>query len=719
MMDLARRFRRSHLERPASHKNLERPAMDEKPESTARRRPSSRGRLALFAIAIVCVHPWLVHRALAAGSSGRPTVTPYDGLTLPESINAIGRAYRQGRIDEGELHYYRVAALRAPHLLPPRWQPVEMQRSGAAKGDSPSRRGANAPTCYTSVMTEAFQALRRLDEPARGRISDLLAPPSDFEHQITVEEPFPFRLSYADPEDETLAQVAVEAIVASYQAEVVEWGFWEPPIEPGTHYYRFYLDDISGYAAGYTAPYAENYDTEHKDAFTYIVLNNRVGVQSMRGLVAHELNHACQSAMDVYEMIAFMENTSSYIETRVDPMSWVGNMYMIHVYQHFAYRPLEYMRTSGSDLYEYGGCLWTWFLTSLYGEDDPAFIRQIWEGTVQTTAGNEPDYFDALDEMLQDTGGFREMVKTFARYRFFVGKDDDGQHLEGSYRMWDGEVSKVAELRTDELPVRDASPIEQMRPQPNGCNYVTLDVADSPDIPIRFSVQAEPTVDWYVTVLRTGDDRDTTHSDITLDESGSGRVVVNSAPLDRFVLVVCQLAPADYDPDDREWTAVGYTYSIEKVHPAPTVDSVTPTLLARGLQSQAMTIYGSGFVDGSDLIVELSGDMVSAVVTDFVSSEEIVAAVTVGGTAEKTARDLRVLNPGGNEGLLPDAISIVDKEDIPNGDKGKGSEEVLPSAKGCQCRAARSSRGDGPTRAPLTGLLLLSLLSLALLRIRR
>jgi hypothetical protein len=645
--------------------------------------------------------------------------------TLPavyvsQALTRIDCAYRRGQLALGERHFYRVAAVKAPHLLPPALQPTADQ-SISSPADPTLRQGRFSAT---AVLIEAFQALPNLDAPLRAEIEALMAPPDDFDYYLQAEQPFPVRVNYSDPAQETLAQVTLDAINETYAIEVDEWGFWAPPIEPGTDYYRFFITDLSQGWGGYTLPYAENPATAHRDAFSYIVLNERVGVQGMLGLVAHEFNHACQASMDVYELVAFMENTAAYLETRVDYMSWVGNIGMIYVYQKNAHRPLEYMNMNMTDGYEYGGSLWTSFLNARYGGYDPAWIRQIWEGSVQTGYGNEPDYFDVLDEMLAESGGFREMVKTFARDRFFVGRDDDGQHIEHASRYLYGEVARIAELRTDDLPVRDASPLAEKLPQPNGCNYITVDVADALENPVRFSIQADPQRDWYITVMRVADKQDTAHTDMTLDANGHGELTIHTGPLDRLVLAVCQLGGPDYDPDDYDFTDEEtfrgtYTYSIETVYPAPQITSLDPDTFVRGTQGKTLDIYGNGFVDSAELTLEASGELISLQFARFVSPQHLRATVTVSADAEKGTRDLTVINPGGNTATLPGALNIVDADETGDGSTADSSPlAAKDSAKGCQCRLGGSHPAKTP--APPYGLLaLLFLMCCVLDRNRR
>ena len=691
---------------------------------------------------------------------GLSTLAPREASAAPSvegRLQLIDAAYRRGEISEGKRLFYRVAAVKAPARLPPRFQPkgdggdrgdkgerkdrgdgaLELPSLGAldslAQGSPPSPApngsqgvsGEGRRTCYTPVMVEAFQGLRRLHGQEKVQLRDLLLPPPDFDLYLEAETPFPFRVSYRTPGDETLAQMTLEAIQEVYAIEVQGWGFWPPPIEEEAVYYRFFIDDIQGGVGGYTAPYAENPDTPHRDAYSYIVLNKRVGFSGMLGLVAHEFNHACQISMDAYEIQAFMENTSAFLETRIDPMSWIGNMYMIHVYQRNSHRPLEYMRYSGTDGYEYGGSLWTLFLTTLYGNEDPVFIRQIWEGSVQNNNMNEPDHFYVLDDLLEDYGCFREMVKTFARYRFFVGRDDDGQHLEGMYRIWDGEVARIDELKTADLPVEEAAPDEAVRPMPNGCNYITVDVDDNTNYPVRVRFDGDDETDWYVSVMRVAEGKETTFQDMTFDEVNRGAVVSDASALDRLVLVVCHLADENYDPDFKDWDPADYTYCFDRVYPAPTVDRVEPDYIVRGEQGQQLHLHGTGFLNSLNTVADFSDDLIIASLVQYISDEHIVISVTAAGAVELGPRDLTVTSPGGESATFREAVTVIDPEDIPPEDGDAGVQDGISvqggsGAMDCSCRAVASlSASASPHEPPAGWVLFLLVLGFTALAARK
>ena len=106
---------------------------------------------------------------------------------------------------------------------------------------------------------------------------------------------------------------------------------------------------------------------------------------------------------------------------------------------------------------------------------------------------NEPDYFDAINTLTAGQGGIVEVTKAFSEARYFVGDYDDGAHLEGASTWFGSEPMLTATWSTGSLPVRDqgAASTEEL-PQPNGCNYVKLDVTSRAHSSLRFSFAGKP-----------------------------------------------------------------------------------------------------------------------------------------------------------------------------------------------------------------------------------
>jgi MYXO-CTERM domain-containing protein len=556
------------------------------------------------------------------------------------------------------------AAVRAAHHIA-RMQAI---RAGESK--------PLASRCHTQIAVEAFQDLPNLPDQQRSELQALLGPPVDLQFSVESTTPFPVRVSFADPTLQVKAERVLQAIATSYTKEVTEWGFWTPPVEPGTEPYRFYLMGADG-AAGYTVPYLENPATPHADAFTYIVIESSLDDLQIDSTVAHELSHATQIAMDAREQPSFMENTSSYIEIPVFPESTLAAASMFPFFQGQPWRPIEYKVAGMTDGYEYGAGLWLLFLTHYYASEDPVLIREIWEGTVQNGVVNEPDYFDAIDGLVE--GGVADVAHRLSEYRFFVGDFDDGAHLPNAWQWSGAEVWTTASWFDAQLPVEDQKPVDpSTRPQPNGCNYIVFSPSKDALYPVRFSFDGDASFPWSVQLFQLARGASAT-MDVPIDADAHGAVVVETNDLDRVVLAVCQAMSADYDPDDKAWLGGDYRYSIEYDTPPPQIVSVTPPAIAAGSHDVAVTVEGAGFVDHPSLEVALGGQLAVDILA--VSDDAIDLAVTVAPNAALGPRDVTVTNPGGASATATGALSIV------AADAASGVEPPSSDA-GCACSSS-------------------------------
>jgi hypothetical protein len=643
---------------------------------------------------------WLALTSPARAASGK---------SRRHVFTLIENEYREGRISLGKRQYYRVAAVRNPGLLPNRFRKVV-------------RDGAAAPGFYTPIMVEAAQKLPHVSKEWKTKIENLLAPPSELSYSVETTSPWPIRVTYDDPSLESKAQEVLDAAVISYEMEVQQWGFWEPPIETGQTHFMYYLQSTGMGGGGYTAPYQQVSSTSHVDYYVYVVIDSANETWTLPGIVAHEFNHACQAAMDGMEVIAFWENTATYIMSEVFESAWPYASAFFPIFQGQPHRVLEYMNQTQTDGYEYGGAVWVHFLQHMYGNQDPIWIRQVWEGTVQTSYTNEPDYFDVLTDKLQSEGGFQEMVRLFGQYRFFVGSDDDGQHIPDA-GSWGGcEVARTAELEVSDLPVLDQSPAANTYPQPNGCNYITLDVESMPAGDVRFGFAGEAGVDWSVDVLQAAQGEVTVEHPMSLDAQSQGSVSLAPTLGDTLVMVVCNIAPVGHDPDDQSWNGAAYSYTVEEVAEAPTITSVSPSQVERGANGVILIVEGTNFPEMGTSI-QLSGGGIVAGNVVYVSSQELKVQINVAQTADIGPRDLHLFTAA-HDVTAGGALTITDTTQPDGGvhpDGGAPTDGAIDTdggttggdkaSGGCGCSSGGSTQ-------PGLGAILLLLLAAAVMLFR-
>lgn len=566
-----------------------------------------------------------------------------DVNTGDTTFKRIDDAWERGVIRQEERLFYRVASVRAPHLVPAEWRAPW--------------NGKVTAGCVTPVMVEAFQAMRTMTGEWKDKMGRLLAPPEPLPYVIETRDPFPITVSYADPIHATKAQQVLHAAVTAYQKEVLEWGFWAPPLEE-EHGYSFSIQSAEG-AAGYTAPYAAVESTDRSDAYSFIVIDPSLDPVAQATTVAHEFNHACQVGMDVEESVAFMENTATWVESQVFPEGWSDTVHMFRYFQTQPHKPLEWMKAGGSDGYEYGGSLWVHFLEQRFGEMVPRWIRQVWEGSVQSSTVNEPDYQDALDRMLADRGGLRAAVVGFALDRYFVGSEADGQHLPGAEEWRGAEVARADRIASIDLPVVDRyPPNRESNPQPNGCNYVVYVPDANATLPVRLSFRGQVDLQWHVEVVTRTRQGTATIVPMELDEEDKGIMKVEQAGVARVVMVVCHLAGPDHDPDNRNWPVGFYRYSVVLDVPPPVITEVIPTVLSRGAFNEPLTIRGAHLGNRDGMNVQTSGQGVSLRLDQVVSDSELKVCAFVSPDAELGARDIIIGRPTGDHGVGSGLLTI-------------------------------------------------------------
>ncbi|HEY3356252.1 MAG TPA: DUF6055 domain-containing protein [Polyangia bacterium] len=585
------------------------------------------------------------------------------GLARADVLEAIDARWRAGAIDEGTRHYYRVAALRDPAALPPELRALPRDPAAGAR--------------LTAVAFEAYQWAARHPRDPRGVVlRDILLPVTDLAH-VLDSAILPIRVSWADPAYEALGRTILDAAEVSWQVMTEEYGFPAPPIEPGTDRYRILVTSTGGWGSAYTAPYAENPATPWSDCFSYVVVDPSNSQSSAPATVAHELNHAMQSALDCAEIATFMENTSTYIMSQVFPEAAAETIAYMPYFQSEPWRALDYMNPYGSDLYEYGGTLFAIALAESWGgASGPIFLRRIWEDCRQDDDANSRTYYDAVASLVGAAGGpatIEDVLMTFSEARFFVGQWDDGAHLPTAAAY--PAVARAAAYAAQDLPVRGAHPSSAAQPAPFGVNHITLDLAGA-HYPLRLAFDGADAQRWRVRAILTGAAGTTAH-DLVLDEATqAGALDLDPAGQRLLVLVVANLGAPGYSPNERLWPTAAYTYSIDQVIPPPTVAGSEPATVARGTSGAIVRLVGSGFAGGTDFAVAFDRPGVRAVSVLGVLPEAATITVDVAPDAALGPTVATVTNSGGAAASGP-GFTVVEAA-APDGGTGGGS------AGGCQ-----------------------------------
>jgi MYXO-CTERM domain-containing protein len=544
-----------------------------------------------------------------------------------------------------------VAAVRRPSRLP-----ADLRQRLTAVPVPPHRA--------TGVLVEGFQWVAR-QERFGGEVHALLQPPADLPHVLDSES-WPIRVSYRDQWDVSLAESALAAAEYSFSEEIGTYGFYQPPTADASGLYRIFIDNTGMGGGGYTAPFDFVPDTPWTDCYTYIVVDPSNPEWSIDGVMAHEANHAMQAAMDCMEVTTFWENTAVYIAAAVYPQEWYYAIGTMPYFQSQPWRALDYMARPNSDLYEYGGGLFAIWLADTFSEGDhrPAvngarLLRSIWEASMQQGSFNEPDYYDAIEQHLQDRGHdvtMGDLLLDFSEARFFVGTEDDGFHIQNADNFSDAEVALVAEHYSTELPLYDVAPPEAKRPASFGTNHIRLDLAPSWGFPVEVHFDGDDETRWAARVVRFGGGV-TEAVELPLDESTQdGSVVVEPGSHAHLLLVVTNQGVPTYDPDQRSWPTSDYRYGLQPVIPAPTLRHLVPETVQPGTQNLEVRLVGSGFVSGPEFFLRFEDESLDVMSVDHVTGGEVVFTLTVPGLTAPGPKTIILTNGDGTvvrgEGFL-------------------------------------------------------------------
>lgn len=298
-----------------------------------------------------------------------------------------------------------------------------------------------------------------------------------------------------------------------------------------------------GAESTYVDVIAENERTAIDDWSTHMVVDawGEFAGDMLDATVAHELNHTSQAAYDWSESSAVFEMTSTFIE---DLVYDDDNNYMF-LLDDFQRRPEWAIDHDDgyTTFYMYGGALYLHYLYERFFPTRPTFIVDLWEGLASPAPddeGNEPDWIDSLDALLErQRVGFVDTLLEFVRWRFYVGRLDDGRHLSEA-----GFFPDSAEVRLAGTVAAGGS--LTLRPMMTGTTYVEVTGTDT--VVVRLTVETPELVTFVVQALPgVGDDHDLVvlRDDVAVVPLVDGRRVLAFTALP---------ADGDADPDLRDAT---------------------------------------------------------------------------------------------------------------------------------------------------------------------
>ncbi|MBU1239651.1 hypothetical protein KKF84_10940 [Myxococcota bacterium] len=573
-------------------------------------------------------------------------------LTAPGTSfkKEVTRAYQEKNITFGEYAHILETAVKAPARLPARWSAVLKQY--------PIR-----PDQATGILVDTFQARK-----VRNLKADYPGFPQELAYYIDSDT-YPIRVYYNDTDLAQGAQVTLESAEYAWFKEIVQWGFYAPPIVAPEGRFRIYFDDTGMGGGGYCAPVEDYPPTAWDDCVTYLVIDKVNDLGSIPAIVAHELNHATQGAMDCLEPSAFWENTASYMMLAVYPDS----MYVQYFLPDF--QTYYYWSISDGDYntaYYYGGFIWPLYLAEVYGSGDyhdAVIIREFWEACMQNSgfSYNSPNYLEAIDNVLKEkgTGTLKEAFNGFSRARYFFGGHYNADYsvipMSDEYYDYVG----VALNTTMDAEQTFVSP-QYTAPEPWGVNYIeiTNPTGYSRSTTIEL-VPLEGTYPWVVQVVSLDNDL------VEVLESDGEMISfeLDPAAFGDTLLVVEHLGGDGFDVNSGVSTGTQYNFSIRPTVPFPLISLVTPEELYT-YETYDISVRGTGFQEGISVSLE-PADQITVNSVTWVDANQIRVNVTLTGDTLTGPYGVTVTNPDEGSDSMAEAIVVVDNPDPPtSGDPG-------------------------------------------------
>lgn len=357
----------------------------------------------------------------------------------------------------------------------------------------------------------------------------------------------PILVHYEEPGDAAMAAEVVALLDSSWVVEFGPLGFLEPVSDGGAcgGDARFDVFLWRGNESCYVDIFG--------DDIPFMVVDpwGPYGGAILDSTLAHELNHASQAAYDWNEPLIIFEMTSTFIE---DVVFDEDDEYLLLLgdFQQFPDWSFDSSEAPGDNWFLYGSALYLLYLRDAHFAGDPSFVEDIWELSSNPPGENEPDFEDALDTILQarSSASFFDSVTGFARWRWYTGARDDGQHFE------EGALFPPEALVPSMTATTGSAVALSPAPMMLGTAYVEISRVGG-TAPIDVSVSATPGVTWVVQAVPgvgAGD------GDL-LDLSG-GPASVALTPGGTRTLVITAVPSGAYDVDERTDTRYPVTLTL-------------------------------------------------------------------------------------------------------------------------------------------------------------
>lgn len=371
---------------------------------------------------------------------------------------------------------------------------------------------------------------------------------------------FPILIHYRDPVEKKIAEESLNLIEYAWEFETNILKFAPPLLDEGKcgTDEKFDVFIWRTYKGCVVDTIAENDKTLWDDVFTYMILDpwGPYGGDFLDATIAHELNHAMQAVYDWNETAIFFEMTSQFIEEKVydEDNNWKNFLYDYQQNPHLSFDYNDDYET----WYMYGSSLYLLYLEKAIFKEDKTFVAKIWENCKNKPGENEPDFEDALDNLLKNKAqiSFIDSVIEFSKWRYYTSTRDDGKHFdEGDTFTEDSLVKIEKEVIATPQIIR----IEE-GPMLLGVQYITLIKPNNLSSPILLEFDGDKKVKWSIQIV-PGIDNENDGEILNFDPV-SKMAQISFGNLNERTLVILALPLEEYDPDKRSNDRYSYSINI-------------------------------------------------------------------------------------------------------------------------------------------------------------
>ena len=297
---------------------------------------------------------------------------------------------------------------------------------------------------------------------------------------------------------------------------------------------------------------------------SYMLLDpwGKYGRDILRQTIGHELNHSAHATDHWEAPQSAMEMTATYVEQSYgDALGY--NIKDFQERPEYSWLWLDLDPDGNMKTYfMYGSALYLYFLRDRYFQDEPGFAAGIWRALRMDERGERLSFVESLDAVLAAKGAsFSESAVAFARWRYYAGSRDDGQH----FTTWPIPYDQLPFLAESDLNLDGTLTFTgaatryaiQRPPMVLGSVYVDI-IAAQPDMTsfeVAMDAPAVPGADWVVQAVPGLNE--TSDGDLIDLSGGTARVSFDAHGEGRRRTLIFSLIPTvSYDPLVRDTPAV-------------------------------------------------------------------------------------------------------------------------------------------------------------------